>query len=135
VSANDDKILKLKAQIEEKKKKIGAKFTPVTNCSITVGEKRINIHTLNSVSAIHELLILINSMYLSAKDLGIEEEHLHCGYKLGDWLTDLKAKLMVVNEKAEAKKLKDMEDKLSTLLSEDKKTELELDSIEKELGL
>ena len=135
MSANDDKILKLKAQIEEKKKKIDAKFAPVTNCSLIIGENRTNLHTLNSVSAIHELMIKVNAQLNSAKELGIDEEYLLGGYTLGDWLTDLKAKLEVVGQKDEAKKLKLMEDKLETLLSEDKRTELELEALEAELGL
>jgi len=127
-SSNDQKILDLKAQIEHKKAMIErTKFSPVTNCSIEMDGTRYNLHTLNSDSLTY-LLINLNCFQMSIKDLGIKKYEMS-GYAIEDWINDIKMKLKVIAQKAEEDNLKALEKKLSTLLSEDKKTELELDSI------
>ena len=65
---------------------------------------------------------------MSAADLGLDKFEIS-GYDLNDWITDVKARLEVIATKREENNLKAMETKLDKLLSEDKKTELELDSI------
>ena len=56
------------------------------------------------------------------------------GYSIDDWITDIKNKFDVTKTKAEIYNLKTMESKLNELLSEDKKTELEIDDIAALLG-
>lgn len=132
---NDDKILALQKQIEEKKKSINTTFRPVTNCSLLIDGTRYNIHALVTENEIMYLLIKLTSMLNAAIGLDMENKYSHEGYKLSEWITDLKAKLAVVSSKDEARKLKEMETKLTQLLSNDKKTELELASIEASLGV
>ena len=129
MSTNDERILQYKKLIEEKKKKLTAKFAPVTHCSITIGEKRHNLHAMNSKNDLQFLLIKVNMLHASATELGIDEEYTQDGHLLSDWKKDILSKLAVVGQKGEAKAIKDMEAKLGTLLSKDKKTELELDAI------
>ena len=74
-------------------------------------------------------MVEINMYLLSAKDLGVESDYDISGFKATDWITDLKAKLDDIKKKEEEKKLKLMEDKLTQLLSEDKKTELEIEEL------
>lgn len=128
---NDQKILELKKQIEEKKKQIKStpKFVPLTNCSIEINSIRYNIHTLNKESLIN-LLVKLNSYMLSAKDLCLLEDYTICGYNINDWISDLKSKLYIIMAVEEENKLKKMETKLSQMLSEEKKVQLELDEIE-----
>jgi hypothetical protein len=76
------------------------------------------------------LLIKLNVYALSMKSLKIETLNIS-GYSIDDWMTDIKLKLDILAQKEEEGKLKALESKLATLLSNDKKTELELDSIEK----
>ncbi|MEC0209681.1 hypothetical protein P4H70_12140 [Paenibacillus ehimensis] len=128
---NDQKILELKKQIEEKKKKLdkSQKFVPVTNCSIEIDGIRHNIHALAKEQIIG-LLIKVNSYALSAKELGLFDTYTISGYNVSEWIEDLKAKLNFMSRKEEEQKLKAMEAKLDRLLSDDKKVELEINEIE-----
>ena len=131
VNNNDNKILELKKQIEEKRTKVdkSKKFSPITNCSIELDGVRHNINVLTKEQII-QIMIKLNTYILSAKDLGLLDDYVITGYNVADWMTDLKAKLEFINRKDEENKLKAMEAKLDKLLSNDKKVELEIDEIE-----
>lgn len=128
---NDQKILELKKQIEEKKRKISKaqKFTPVTNCSIELDGTRYNIQVL-AKDQIVALMVKLNAYAIAAKELELLNEYNISGYNVIDWINDLKAKLDFVCRKEEENKLKAMEAKLDRLLSDDKKVELEINEIE-----
>lgn len=128
---NDQKILKLKEQIEEKKKLVSKskKFTPVTNCSIEIDGVRHNIQVLTKEQLI-QMLIKLNAYAASAENLGLLDEYTISGYSVTEWIEDLQAKLDYINRKNEEQKLKSMEAKLDKLLSDEKKVELEIDEIE-----
>jgi hypothetical protein len=127
---NDEKVLNLKKKIEEKKAKIGTtRFSPITNCIIEFRDGRKNIQTLKNED-LTILLIELNSFRMSMKDLGIKNCTIS-GYDISDWIQDIKSRLAVIVQKKEEAELKTLEKKLDTLLSSDKRTELELDSIEK----
>lgn len=128
---NDQKILELKKQIEEKKKKIGKsqKFTPITNCSFEFEGARFNINVLNR-EQVMALLIRLNTYANSAKELQLLEAYSISGYNVMDWINDLKSKFDFMNRKEEEQKLKAMEVKLDLLLSNEKKVELEINAIE-----
>jgi hypothetical protein len=127
---NDQKILELKKQIAEKKKKIGKsqKFVPITNCSIELDGIRNNIQVLGKEQII-SLLVKLNALATSAKELGLLDEYKISGFNIMDWITDLKSKLDLISRKDEEQKLKMMEAKLDQLLSNEKKVELEIDEI------
>lgn len=127
---NDQKIMELKRQIEEKKKKVGKsqKFAPVTNCSIELDGVRTNINVL-AKSQIITMMVKLNAYAASARELELLNEYDISGYNVTDWISDLRAKLDFINRKDEESKLKLMESKLDLLLSNDKKVELELDEI------
>ena len=128
---NDSKIITLKNQISEKRKQIDKikKFTPITNCSIEVDSIRSNIQVLAKEQLI-ALVVKLNSYMSSARELGLLDEYTISGFKVEDWITDIKSKLDIVSRKDEERKLKDMEEKLDRLLSNEKKTELEINEIE-----
>ena len=129
---NDQKIMELKKQIEDKKAKLikSQKFTPITNCSIEVDGIRYNLQVLNKEQLI-TLLVKLNSYAISAKELEID--FVISGYHIVDWIADIKSKLDFVSRKEEENKLKVMESKLHQLLSNEKKVELEIDEIMKNL--
>jgi len=131
VNNNDDKILKLKKQIDEKKINIGKsrKFTPVTNCSIELDGVRHNIQVL-SKDQIVSLVVKLNSYAMAAKELDLLEQYNINGYNVNDWIADLKAKYDFINRRDEEQKLKAMESKLDLLLSNEKKVEIEINEIE-----
>ena len=138
MSKNDDRILTLKKQIEEKKKELGKqpRFSPVTTCMFTLnGGNRVNIHALTSVNSINMALVGFNIYAMSAENLGINiEDVLVDGFSVADWMEDLNAKKAVVEYNAKKAQLNELEKKLDKLLSDDKKTELEIDAIADLLG-
>lgn len=67
---------------------------------------------------------------MSCDNLKIEDYKLD-GFSLNDWMTDINNKLSIKNRKSEEEKLKKLESKLESMLSEDKKIELELNEISK----
>lgn len=127
---NDTRILQLQEAIKKKKKAMGKaeRFAPVTNCSLLLDGERTNIHTLDRPKAI-VLLVKLNVLKTSAEDLGFENEYELNGYKVEDWMEDIQTKLRLLSRIEEEKQLKTLESKLNKLLSDDKKVELELDSI------
>lgn len=130
MSKNDDRILELKKQIEEKKKSIferKVRFIPETNCVLSMDGMTINLNVCSD-DALLLLWIRLNSYLMSAKDLGMSDFEIS-GYNVTEWIKDIKNKLEVSGLKKEESDLKKMESKLDKLLSDDKKTELEIDEI------
>jgi len=128
---NDDKILNLKIQIEAKKdelKKQNKKFAPMTNCVIDFEGVKNNLQVLTG-EQLTMLLVKLNSLLISFNDLKLTKPIVISGYSIVEWITDIKSKLESLRYKEEENKLKFMEDKLTKLLSDDKKTELEIDEI------
>ena len=138
MSKNDDRILTLKKQIDDKKKELGKqpRFSPITTCMFTLnGGNRVNIHALTSVKDINMALVGFNIYAMSAENLGISpEDVLVDGFSVVDWMEDLNAKKSVVEYNAQKAQLTALEKKLDKLLSDDKKTELEIDAIADLLG-
>ena len=132
MSKNDDKILTLKKQIEEKKNVLGKqpKFLPVTTCVVTYNNSKINIHTLTSIKDIETMMIYFNMYIMSAKDLQIDYNNI-CfdGFSVLDWIEDLKSKKRMLEYNEKKQQLNTLEKKLDKLLSDEKKTELEIDAI------
>ena len=129
---NDQKIMELKKQIEDKKVKLGKsqKFMPITNCSIEIdGGTRININVLGRDQII-SLLVKLNSYAISARELELLNDYKISGYNVMEWIQDLKSKLEFLSRKDEENNLKLMESKLDLLLSSEKKVQLEIDEIE-----
>lgn len=128
---NDQRILILKKQIESKKEKLNKslRFSPITNCSIDVDGVRFNIQVLPRLELI-SLMVKLNSYMHSAIDLNVINEYTISGYKVEDWIEDIKSRIDILSHKDEEKKLKAMEDKLHKLLSDGKKVELEINEIE-----
>lgn len=134
---NDERILELKKQIEEKKNELGKqpRFTPVTTCLFNREGCRVNIHTLTSVKDINSLLVFFNTYAMSAKDLDIDCAEVELdGFSVLDWMEDLKSKKAVVEYSAKKEQLTALEKKLDKLLSDDKKTELEIEAIADLIG-
>lgn len=129
VRKNDDKILELKKVIEKKKedlKKI-KKFSPVTNLVLHLEDKTYNLNVLD-YDSLRFLLIKLNSYLLSAHNLSMDDFEIS-GYLLSDWLDDIRGKILMLEMRKKETELKMLENKLESMLSDDKKTELELEQI------
>lgn len=130
MSKNDDRIIELKNQIEIKKKELTnkrVKFTPETNCVLELEGTNYNLNVCTE-EVLTMLMIKLNTYIMSANDLGVSIPTMS-GYPIDLWISDIKNKLAVTVIKREEANLKRMEAKLDKLLSDDKKTELELDEI------
>ena len=126
---NDERILTLKKKIDEKKKNIGStKMVPHTNlvCEWRAEKKNLNVLDMNGL-----LLLLweFSSFDKFCKDFGLPTPQIS-GYDISDWIVDIRHKIENITARKEEDELKSMEAKLNKLLSDDKKTELELDGIE-----
>ena len=131
---NDERIMQLKQQIEIKRNELAnqnTRFIPITNCLLVMDGTTYNLH----VDTSEMLLIKVNMLAMSANDLGMDiSQVVISGYKLTDWLDDIRANLKVKHYKDEKKKLEKLEKQLDALLSDDKRTELEIDNIASLLG-
>ena len=128
---NDEKILLLKSQIQEKRDKVDKikRFTPVTNCMLNLNSVNYNINILSKDELIG-MLVVLNAYKMSAIELGLLDCYVISNYPVTDWIIDIKAKLEFLSRRDEENKLKAMERKLIELLSNEKKVELQLDEIE-----
>ena len=126
---NDERIMQLKQQIEKKRNELtehNSRFVPITNCLLVLDKVTYNLHVESS----EMMLIKLNMIAMSAKDLGIDTSKLIIsGYSLDNWIEDVKSNLEVQRYKKEKSNLNALEKKLDALLSEDKQTELEIDRL------
>ena len=129
---NDERILALREQIETKRKELGKqpRFTPITTCLLEVNGTRINLHTIFSVKEINALLVYVNMYVISAKDLNIDPtEIILSGFGIQDWIEDLRSKANAIVWLEKNAQLLALQRQLDKLLSNDKKTELEINEI------
>lgn len=126
---NDDKIMQLKAIIEKKKEELKKykKFCPVTNCVLDLDGKKYNLNVLQENDLVL-LWVKLDSYLVSAERLHVNL--ILSGYDVLDWIEDIRDKLRDIEKKKKESELKKMESKLTALLSDNKKTELELSDIE-----
>lgn len=125
---NDERVLHLKGIIEKKRTELkGAKrFEPVTNCVLDLEGQKYNLNVLR-FDDLQLLLARLNMYLMSAKDLEIDLKI--SGYGIAEWITDIKCKIEIFEYKRKETELKTLEAKLDKMLSDEKKTELELDEI------
>lgn len=133
MSKNDERILQLKEIIDKKKAELKSikRFTPLTNCVLDLDGQKYNLNVLQ-LNDLQLLLVRLNMYLISAKDLHINLEI--AGYNIAEWVTDIKSKIEIFEYKKKESELKSLETKLGKMLSDEKKTELELDEIATLLG-
>lgn len=136
MSKNDETILILKNKINEEKEKLtsaNSKFIPFTNCSLDFRGNRYNLNTLD-LSQVDYLLVELTALLMAADFLNMPDFSIS-GFPLHEWITDLQNRKEVMLIKERERKLKSNEAKLECLLSDEKKTELEISKIAESLGL
>lgn len=125
---NDERVLQLKQVIDKKKTELkgSKKFVPLTNCVLDLEGQKYNLNILQ-LDDLQLLLVRLNMYLMSAKDLGINLEI--SGYNIAEWIIDIRCKVEIFEYKKKEAELKTLEAKLDKMLSDEKKTELELDEI------
>jgi hypothetical protein len=135
MSTNDDKIKELLNQLNDKKNKLGKRERHVleTNGLLKIDDKSFNINTINNPNVIVELLANLisreNNYNEAAKRLNIQSQFTWNGYTIEQWETDFRNRLNVIEYDRKLKELKELENRLNSLISDDGKTSLEIDNI------
>ena len=101
-------------------------FSPTTNCILDLDGQKYNINVLQ-FDELQLLLVKLNMYLMSASCLNIFL--MISGYSINDWIEDINNKLDVLEFRKKETELKALENKLNKMLSDEKKTELELDEI------
>ena len=133
---NDARILELQKQVKAKKEALAkrtSRFSPETNCVITMDGAKLNLQTLGKDELVF-LMVRLNVYLMSAKDLGIDESIVMSGFTVEQWIGDIRAKLDVLAVRAEEEGLRALEGRLAGMLTAGTKVSLEIDEIEKLLG-
>lgn len=127
MSKNDERVLQLKKLIETKKSELSTqRFVPMTNCVLDMEDKKYNLNVLQE-KELEFLMVKLNAYSMSADNLKIDL--VISGYGVNEWLADISGKLAIITDKKKRDELKALEAKLDKMLSDEKKTELELDEI------
>lgn len=125
---NDERVLQLKKIIEDKKADLKSvkRFTPITNCVLGLDNQNYNLNVLQ-LDELKFLLVKLNMYLMSSLDLDIGLDI--SGYNVAEWISDVRSKIEILEYKKKESELKALEVKLDKMLSDEKKTELELDEI------
>lgn len=133
---NDERIISLKAEVAKRREELSEvkRFSPITSCTLTIDGVAYNLHALNENELVY-IACKLNSLLTSLRDMHFAAPLILSGFDAEDWLDDIRGFLtrMTVNRKK--KELKDLEAQLDSLLSKDKKTELDLNNIEAALSI
>jgi DNA repair exonuclease SbcCD ATPase subunit len=140
----DDLIQELLLKVEEKKKQIDRIKNPVfkTNLSFNVEmfgiASRVNLNVA-SEEILFSLLTYLN-LLIDNRDVVNEKYGISCGkdwygFKLEEWRDDIVLKIKQKQCQTQVAELKSIEAKLQSLISEDKKKDIELENISKLLGV
>lgn len=142
----DEKTMELIRQVSAKKSAIAKaeKSSYRTNMSFAYGfsdnEKLINLQACND----NNVLLKIAGFLISASDnfykaqakLFVEGgEFSHQGFSLDDWLHDIKTRIGKIQIAGERKKLEALEARLNAIVSPELRAQMEIEAIQKELGL
>lgn len=135
--SKDDLILSLKEEINSEKKELekSSNYKYKTNCIFKINNTTsINLHAAN----LKELLVLLSSLRSMQTEHNIifgESNFSLDGYMIEDWISDTISKIKLTRIKERKTKLENLESRLYSLLSQDKKVDLELDEIKKSINV
>lgn len=140
----DEKIQKLFDKVQQKKEEIAKAEKPrwQTNCSFGYDENsasgRINLHTVSDVEQIVKamaFLISKSETYEKARKLlGLAPKKFEwLGFSVDAWAEDFRTRITKIQLSEKKKELEKYEKTLDTLISPERRAELELEAIEKAL--
>ena len=127
-------ILQLKKKVEEQKTEL-AKL-PRTLQSETSTVFRQDAENLNlrvmSIEQLKLLKVKLHTYIMAATDLEMEQDEVVIsGFSIDKWMHDIDMQISVLTRVEKEKKLKETEATLNRMLSDDKRTELELQELAK----
>ena len=143
MAKNDNKIKQLLNKVDEEEAKLGTKpkMSWNTNCLFRYDgdQQHFNLNTVNNtgylVRALGFLLEKCAHQKEAANRLGVTDYKFDWkGYSLQDWEHDFKLKAELIAWQTQQNKLNALKKQLKELVSDEAKTEMALDEIEKILG-
>ena len=133
MAVTDDKVLELKKLVDKKRADVKSvkPFQPITTCMLTLDGVNYNLHAC-TLDQLQYLYLKLHLLYDAMLECNCNPDI--CGFGIADWKSDVQAKIAILLKKNKEKELRDLEKNLDSLLSNEKKTEIELDQIEKLLS-
>lgn len=133
--STDNNIIELLSTLDKKAEEArGGRFHPKTTCILTLYGVTYNIHQLDDAS-LRLLAILLESLiHAEPRVFPDDPEVIVSGFTLRDWQDDVVSKAEVNKYRADQEKIKRYKGKLKDMLSAEKKTELEFQTIANELS-
>ena len=133
---NDEMILQLKKKVEEQKAelvKLPRTLQSETSTIFRPDTENLNLRVM-TVEQLKLLKVRLHILEMSAEDLGMDlDEFTISGFTIDKWMHDIDTQISVLTRAEKEKKLKETENALNKLLSDDKRTELELEALAKSL--
>lgn len=131
---NDEMILQLKKKVEEQKAelaKLPRTLHPETSTVLRQDTENMNLRVM-SVEQLKLLKVKLHTYDMAAADLEIGiDEFTISGFTIDKWMHDIDMQISVLTRAEKEKKLKETEATLNRMLSDDKRTELELQELAK----
>lgn len=139
---NNDAVIKdLLQKVEDQKASLGTKEKVAWNTNGVFkyrGGDFFNLNTVTDPTVLANALAVLISQESSFKDackrLGIKADYKWDGYAVSDWEEDFLTRMRVIEWDKKKKTLDTTKAKLNTLVSEEAKTEMELEDIKKLLA-
>jgi hypothetical protein len=144
---NDSAIKQLMAKVEEQKTALGTRRRYVLNTNgIFKYDSKNGDETYFNINTISDPITFVNALsYLISQERNFNEACDRLGVKnatwkwydftMEEWEADFKARIEQIQYDEKKKKLDATKQKLDTLVSEEARTEMELENIQKTLGL
>lgn len=131
---NDETILLLKKKVElqrEELAKLPRTLHPETSTVLRQDVDNLNLRVM-SVGQLKLLKVKLHTYEMAASDLDMDlDEFTISGFTIDKWLHDIDMQISVLTRAEKEKKLKETEATLNRMLSDDKRTELELQELAK----
>ena len=131
---NDEMILQLKKKVEEQKAeltKLPRTLQSETSTVFRTDAENLNLRVM-SVEQLKLLKVKLHAYAMAAIDLEIGiNEVVISGFSIDKWMHDIDMQISVLTRAEKEKKLKETEAALNRMLSDDKRTELELQELAK----
>ena len=133
---NDEMILQLKKKVEEQKvelAKLPRTLQSETSTVFRQDAENLNLRVM-SAEQLKLLKVKLHTYVMAAADLEIGiDEFTISGFSIDKWMHDIDMQISVLTRAEKEKKLKETEAALNRMLSDDKRTELELQELAKML--
>jgi len=136
----DDKVQKLIGEVAKRKKEIAdiGSYSYKTNMQLSIGGQTKNLQTLNLedlLSAYAQMSLVVQEATRLAKLHSVDYKPSLSGFAWDKWEQDIEHRLKKLSLSKRQSELDKLEERLNKLISPELRAKLELEAIEKELGL